>query len=185
MSSHGSMPLHTVWKPQPHGLVVDWLGLMEPARGESCPSGPRRGPAAHGEDRVPSPDHRSFHISTTSRTRGRKRRPVGSIPPSTVWKHQPRWLNADWLGLMEPACGGSCLSGQRRVPAATGEDEVLSRDQHPFHISKRPTTQGQKLSSHGSIPPSTVWKHQPRWLIADWLGLMEPARGGSCLSGQR
>ena len=38
---------------------------MEPARGESFPSGQRRGPAAPGEDRVLSPDEKSFRISTT------------------------------------------------------------------------------------------------------------------------
>ena len=42
----------------PHGvetptlLVADWLRLVEPARGESCPSGQRRGPDAPGEDKV-------------------------------------------------------------------------------------------------------------------------------------
>ena len=39
---------------------------MEPARGESCPSGQRRGPAAPGEDRVLFPDQRSFHVSTSN-----------------------------------------------------------------------------------------------------------------------
>ena len=35
-------------------------------RGESCHSGQRRGPAASGEDKVLSPDHKSFHMSTTN-----------------------------------------------------------------------------------------------------------------------
>ena len=39
---------------------------MEPGRGESYPSGQRRGPAAPGEDRVLSPDQKSFHISMTN-----------------------------------------------------------------------------------------------------------------------
>ena len=39
---------------------------MEPARGESFPSGELPGPAAPGEDRVSSPDQKSFHISTTN-----------------------------------------------------------------------------------------------------------------------
>ena len=53
-----------VWKLQPHWLVADWLGLMKPARCENCPSGHRRGPTPPGEDRVSSPEWKSFHIST-------------------------------------------------------------------------------------------------------------------------
>ena len=44
-----------VWKPQPHWVIADWLGLMKPARGESCTLGQRRGPIAPGEDNLPSP----------------------------------------------------------------------------------------------------------------------------------
>ena len=55
-----------MWKPQPHWLVADWLGLKELARDESFPSGQRRGPATPGEDRALSPDQKSFHISTTN-----------------------------------------------------------------------------------------------------------------------
>ena len=39
---------------------------MEPARGEICPSGQRRDPAAPGGDRDLSPDKKSFHISITN-----------------------------------------------------------------------------------------------------------------------
>ena len=59
--------------PAPHGVetpsprvIADWLGLMEPARGESFPSGQRLGPAASGQDSVLSPDQKSFYISTTN-----------------------------------------------------------------------------------------------------------------------
>ena len=93
----GSIPLRTVWKPQPHWLVAGWLGLMEPTRGESCPSGQRRGPTAPGEDRVSSPDQSSLYISTTPATWGQKRRSPGSLPPRTVWKPQPTgWLLIGW-----------------------------------------------------------------------------------------
>ncbi|CAN0378402.1 unnamed protein product [Laminaria digitata] len=57
---------------------------MKPARGERCPSGQRRGSAAPGDDRVPSPVQESFHTYTTPTTRGRKRRSPGSIPPRAV-----------------------------------------------------------------------------------------------------
>ena len=157
---------------------------MEPACGESCPSGQHRGPAAPGEDRVSSPDEKFFHISTTPTTRGRKRRSPGSIPPRTVWRPQPHWLAADELGLMEPARGEGCPSGQRRGPAAPGEDRVLSPDHKSFNISTTLTTWGRKRGSPGSILPRTVWKPQRHWLIADWMGLMEPVGGDGCPSGQ-
>ena len=173
-----------VWKLQPHWLVADWLRLMEPARGESCPSGQRRGPAAPGEDKFPSPGQKSFHISTTPTTRGRKRRSPGSIPPRRVWKPQPNWVIADWLWLTKPARGESCPSGQRRGLAAPGEDNFPPPDQKSCHVSTTPANRGQKRGSLGSIPLRTVWKPQPHWLVADWLGLMEPARGESFPSGQ-
>ena len=40
-------------------------------------------------------------------------------------KRQPHWVIADWLGLLEPARGESCLLGQRRGPVATGEDNTI------------------------------------------------------------
>ena len=55
-----SIPRRTVWYLQPPWLVTDWLGLMESARGESHPSGQRRGLTAPGVDKIPSPDQNSF-----------------------------------------------------------------------------------------------------------------------------
>ena len=46
-------------------LIVGLLGLMEPARDESCPLGQRRGRAAHGDDRVPLPGQMFSHVFTT------------------------------------------------------------------------------------------------------------------------
>ena len=130
------------------------------------------------DDKFPSPDQKSIHISTTPTIRGRKRKSPGSIPPRRVWKPQPHWVIADWLELiMEPARGESFPSGQRRGPAAPGEHRVSSPDQKSFHTSTTPTTRGRKRRSPGSIPLRTVWKPQPHLLIADWLGLMKPARG--------
>ena len=165
--------------------MADWLGLMEPARGESCPSGQRRGPAAPREDKLTSPGQKPFHISTTPTTQGRKHRSPGSIPSRRVWKPQPNWVIADWLGLMELARGESCPSGQRRGPAAPGEDKFPSPGQKSFQISTTPKTRERKRRSPGLIPPRRGWKPHPRWVIADWLGLMVPARGESCSSGQR
>ena len=93
----------------PTRVIADWLGLMEPARGESCPSGQRRGPAAPGEDKFPSPVQKPLHIYTTPTTRERKRRSPGSIPPRRMWKPQP---TADPLGRYRPAgCGNPNPTG--------------------------------------------------------------------------
>ena len=131
----------------PHGVETpaplpdaDWLGIV------------RRGSAPRG-DMFPSPDWISFHTSTTPTTRGRKRRSPGSIQLSGVWKPQPHWLFADWLRFMEPARVGSCPSGQRRGPAAPGEDKVLPPDHKSLQISTTPTNRGRKLRSPGSLPP--------------------------------
>ena len=83
--------------------------------GASYPTGQRR-PAEHGDDKIPSPDRKSFHTSyTTPRARRRKRTSLGSIPRRKVWKSQPhRLMMLVWLGLfMEPARGESSPSGQR------------------------------------------------------------------------
>ena len=146
-------------------LIADWLGLMEPARGESFPSGQGRGPAAPGEHRVSSPDQKSFHTSTTPTTRGRKRRSPGAIPLRTVWKPQPHLLIADRLGLMKPARGE--VAPRDRRSAAPGEDRVPSQAHKFFYISTTPTTRGKKRGSRRSIPPRTVWKPQPLLPIAD------------------
>ena len=136
---------------------------MDPARDESCPSGQRRGPAALGEDRVSSPDYKSFHISKTPITRGRKRRSPGSIPLPTVWRPQPHWL-VDWLGHMEPARGESCPSRQRRGPAAPEEIGYHPRIRNPS-ISlqiQQPGDEngdppGRYRPARFGIPNSTGW----------------------------
>ena len=148
------------------------------------PRGQRQGPAEPGENKLPSPDQKSFHISTTPTNRGRKRSSPWSIPLRTVWKRQPHWLVADWLGIMKPARGESFHWGKRRGPAAPGKDKFPSPDQKSFSTSTTPKSRGQKWRSPGSISPGTMWKPQPQWRVADWLVLMEPARGESSPSGQ-
>ena len=61
----GSIPPRRVWKPRSHWVIADYLRLMDPARGQSFPSGQRRGPAAPGEDKFPSPGQEIFYESTT------------------------------------------------------------------------------------------------------------------------
>ena len=147
-------------------LFADWLGLMEPARGESFPSGQRRGPAAPGEQRVSSPAQKSFNASTTPTTRGQKRRFPGSIPLRTVWKPQPHLLIADWLGLMKPARGKrrewphGTTSRFRRTRGARfpiSGSEILP---HLYYSNNL----GAKTEIPESIPPRTVWKPEPHWL---------------------
>ena len=54
------------------------------ARGGSCPSGERRGPAAREEDKASPPNQKSVHTSTTPTTRRRNRGSPGVIPPRKV-----------------------------------------------------------------------------------------------------
>ena len=69
-------------------LIGDSLGLMEPARGESFPSGQRRGPAAPGEHKF-LPRVRNLSISLQLQQPGNETADfLGSIPPSRLWKSQ-------------------------------------------------------------------------------------------------
>ena len=111
---------------------------------ESCPSGQRRGPAAPGGDKVPSPGHKFFHTYTTQTNRGRKRRSLWFIPPRTVWRPPPHPLITDWLGLKEPVRCEILPWGQRGSLATPGEDRVSSPDQEDFHTYANPTNRGRK-----------------------------------------
>ena len=72
---------------------VYWLRLMDPGRGESCPSGQRRDPAEPGEDKFPSPDHKLLHISTTSTTRDENADSPGRYRPARCGNPNPSgWL---------------------------------------------------------------------------------------------
>ena len=104
---------------------------MEPARGESFPSGQRRGPAAPREDSFPFPGQKSFHISTTPISRGQNRRFLGSKPPRTVRKPQPHGLVADWLGLMEPAAPRVASPAKTEVVPLTGRLRSHPRIRNP------------------------------------------------------
>ena len=147
-----------MWKRQPHWVIAFWMGLLEPKRGESCPLGQRRGPAARGEDKVPSPGQKTLHISKTPTTRGQKCRSPGLIPPQRVWKPQPNCLAANCLRLMEPARSKSCPPGQRRVSP------------HPGRIISHPRVRKPSIS----LP-----LQQPGNVNADPPGRYRPARCGN------
>ena len=168
----------------PNLLVADWMRLMESARGESCPSGQRRGPAAPREDKL-HPRMRTPSIPLQLQQPGDENRDhPGQYPPARCENAQPHSVIAYWLGLMEPAPADSCPSGQRRGPAAPREDNFPSPDENSLYPPTTSTTRGRKQRSPGSIPPRKVWKPQPHWVMADWLGSMEPTRRESCPSGQ-
>ena len=112
-----------------------------PARGGSYPSGQPPGPAASGEDKAPSPDHKKFHTSTTPTTRGRKSSYPG--PTSPVWKSQFHWPIADWLELVEPA--------------TPGEDSFRSPDQK----SRRITVGKKKYHTFSYSCPDHIFPSRP------------------------
>ena len=91
----GSIPPGKVWKLQPNWLIVYWLRLKEPVRDERWLSGQRRSPATHGQDKFPSPNHKTFHVSKPLITWRRKRESPASIPSRTVWNPKPHWRVAD------------------------------------------------------------------------------------------
>ena len=128
-----SIAPRTVWKPQ-------FIGPPTPA-----------------EDKVKSPDHKSFHTSTTQTYLGRKWLPPGSIPPRTMWK----------------------ASVQRHQGGISSHPQITKC----FNTSTTHTKRGRQRWSSPSIPPHTVWKPQPQWLSADWLGFVKlPAPGGCTIT---
>ena len=88
------------------------------------------GTAPTGEAKVPSPDQKCLHTSTTPTTRGRNRWSPGLIPPRMAWKTQPHWLIGGWLGFVEPA--------------PPGEDEISSTNHKSFHTSTTPMNRRRK-----------------------------------------
>ena len=105
-------------------------------------------------------------MSTNLTTRGRKRRSPGSIPPRMVSKSQPHWVIADWLGLMGPARGEGCPSGQHQRPAVPGKDMALSPHKKSFYVSTTLNNPGTKTQiarvdtapqSVGTPTPLTGW----------------------------
>ncbi|CAM9404307.1 unnamed protein product, partial [Laminaria digitata] len=104
-------------------------------------------PGSRVEDRVPSPNHKSFHAFTTPTTRGRKRGPPELIPPRTVWNPNP--TDRSLIGW-----------GPYVWPTPAREDRVPPTDLKTFNTSPTPTTRGRKpFSPFGSIRPWPVRKH--------------------------
>ena len=98
-------------------------------------------------DRSPSPAQKSFHVSTTPTTRGRKRRFPGSIPPRRVWKPQLLWAIADWLGLSQRTAG-LAPRANAEVPPHTGRischPQIIRSEILPYvYNSNNPGTKTQ------------------------------------------
>ena len=78
------------------------------------------------------------------------------------------------------ARGGSCSSGERRCPAAPGEDKAPSPDHKPFH-----TSNSHELGTKTVPPRVDTASHSgsSNWLVADWMGFVEfrRTRGGQGL----
>ena len=145
---------------QPNWVIADWLRLMEPARGESCLSGQRRGPAAPGGDRVLSPDYKSFHISTTPTTRGQKRRSPGSIPPRRVWKPQPNCLVANCQGFSWFIDGTALTVPTRRDGKTVVKMEPWSHQQFHLPLTRTVPSRRENLS-RCTVPSRPVEKISP------------------------
>ena len=144
--------------PSPTGRsLIGWRSYIDPAH-----------PGGH---RFSSPDQKYFNY--------------------TLQLRQPRGENGVPLGRHRLARCGSPSPASRSLigwwwyiqPARSREDRVSTPDHKYFHTSTNPTTRRRKRPSPGSIPPRTVWKPQPNWLVGDWLRLVEPARGESCPLG--
>ena len=155
---------------------------MESTLGESCPPGQRGGPAARGEDRAPFPDHQSFHTSII---------PTGDENGNPPGRYRPAWCGSPnatgWLlidrGLRSQRAARIFPRANVEIPPHPGRPWSGPRIINPSKIS---TTDNSGTKTE--IPRVDTASHgvetQPRWLVADWLGLMEPARAEICPSGQ-
>ena len=146
---------------------------MEPARGKSCPSAQRRDPATSEEDSSSSPDHISFHISTTEQLLDQNGDLPGRYNPARCGNPSPNgWL---LIGL------GS--SSQRAVRVAPPDNVEVPP--HPGRIGyhlwiRNPSKYIQQPEDENADPPGRYRPAQCEklnptgWLLIGW---------GSC--GQR
>ena len=94
------------------------------------------------------------------------------------------WLLTSWGSWSQPTARGASRDNVE-VPPHPGRTIFNPRMRNPsIHILLR-----QAGDESGDAPglhrPAGCGKRQLYWLVADWLRLMAPARGESCLSGQR
>ena len=146
------------------------LGLMEPAHVENSPRDNVEVPPHPGKiGSHPRIRNLSISLQLTPTTWGRKRGSPGSISPRMVWKPQPHWLVANWLGLNEPAGGETCPSGQGRGRAAHGEVKVPSPDQNPSISLQFQQTRHQDGDPTGRHRPTRCGNPNSGYAIVDWV----------------
>ena len=129
---------------------------MESARGESCPSGQRRGPVPPGEDKFPSPDQKS--IQTTHKPGDENGDPPVRYRPARCGHPNPiGWLLIGW---------GSWSQRAARV-ALRADVDVLP---HPGRIGSHPRIKN---------PSKSLQFQQPRDENGDPPRRYRPARCGN------
>ena len=145
----------TVWKSQRHRLVADWLRLVEPTRGESCPS-----------DNVEVPPH-------PGRTGSRPR----IINPSiSLQFQQPGDENGDFPGRYRPARCGNPNPTHRLLIGWGSWRQRAARVSPRANVEFAPLT--RKIRSHPRIrnPSIPLQLRQPGDENGDPTGQYHPAR---------
>ena len=128
-----------MWKPQPHWLnTVGWLSWSQRAVRVAPRDNVKVPP--HPGMRRPHPRIRNPTIHTQLQLHGTKTDiPRADTAPQDVETQSHRLIYGS-LVFMEPGPGESSRTGQRRGPAAPGDDKALSPDQKSFHTCTTPTT---------------------------------------------
>ena len=160
-----------MWKPQPRRTTADWLGL-------------EKKPAPPGDDRVSSRDQKSPRHLQLRQPGDENGYPPGRNRPARC--RNPSRTNQSLLGIVHkasvPRGREVSIPGLEILEHLYKSDNLRTKAVIP-RIQTAPH-RGRKRRPHGSMPPRKVWKTQFNWLVADWLRLMEPARGESCSTGQ-
>lgn len=159
--SPGSIPTRKVRKTQPYLLIYSWLGLMEPARGESRPWRQHRDPAAPGGGKLLSLGQtKSIHLQLQHP--GTKTNTPRVDAAAQGVELQSHWMSFYMGGAHDGASARRKLPvGQHRGSTAPGDDNAPYLGQKSLHTSKGLNIRGRKRTSAGSILPHKLWKPQP------------------------
>ena len=80
--------------------------------------------------------------------------PVETAPHGVVWKPQPHWLIADWLGFVKPP--------------GPGEYTIPFSEQNAFLISTTPINRGRKRLSPGRCRPVRCENPNCGYTVVSW-----------------
>ena len=158
-----------VWKTQPNWLVADWLRLMEPARGESCPSGQRRGPAAPGEDKSSHRRIRNPSISLQLQQPGDENAdPPGRYRPAGCGNPNPTgWLLIGW-GSWSQRAARVAPPAKVEVAPLTGRLRSHPRIRNPSISLQFQQTGNQDGDPTGRYRPTRCGNPNSGYTIVDW-----------------